>query len=384
MARTMIQRTDGWVRPDLLRWARQQVGLELDQAASELHVEADKLRAWEQGTESPSIQELERLARLYVRSVRDFFLDAPPREPTLDLRLGPRRTISPETRELLLLFRLIYEDALDLLARTGQRPINIEQVGEPAEVLENSEAAAVVLRRNLANGSSARGRHEAFQSWRTAIEHAGVLTFSLPLKPQECRGASLWPQGGVPAIVMSGRDSVNGRTFTLLHEFAHLAMLETAGDREIVCSFRDEAERAANAVAANVLVPSEDLHADLEHRGRNQYNDDWSDYVLGDIADGFKVSKDVIAIRLEELNLAPKGFYWRKRDTWDAQGPPGFPRGGVPGRTKWERKRNEVGDYYGSAIAHAWRNERITFGEAVRLLDLPPQHTKRFLEEMAR
>lgn len=383
MTRTTAERTDGWVKPYLLRWAREQVGLGLDQAASELHVRPEKLHAWEEGTEGPDIEQLERLARLYVRSVRDFFLDAPPREPTVDLRLGPNRTLSPETREFLLFFRLMYEDALDLLARTGQRSIRIPQVGPPPEVLRDAEAAGEVLRRNLGGGSSARDRREAFQRWRSAVEEAGVLTFSLPLKPQECRGASFWPQGGVPAILLSGRDSISGRIFTLLHEFAHLAMLETAGDREIICSFRGEAERAANAVAASTLVPSATLQIELKRRGRNRYDDDWSDYVLRNIADTFNVSKDVVAIRLEDLSLAPRGFYWRKRDIWDAQRLPGFPAGGVPGRKKWERKRNEIGDYYGSVIAQAWRNEQITFGEAVRLLVLPPRHAKRFLEEIA-
>ena len=77
---------------------------------------------------------------------------------------------------------------------------------------------------------------KAFDGWRIAIEAKDVLVFVVPrLKIREMRGTALAEQT-LPVILINGKDRGNGRVFTLLHEFCHLALRQSGvsnigGDR---------------------------------------------------------------------------------------------------------------------------------------------------------
>ena len=84
-----------WVTPEVIRWAREQLHLSVDDAASAIGIEPDLLRAWETGEAWPDLSDLDLLADLYDCPAGYFFLDAPPAIdlPSLDFRrdgAGPR------------------------------------------------------------------------------------------------------------------------------------------------------------------------------------------------------------------------------------------------------------------------------------------------------
>jgi Zn-dependent peptidase ImmA (M78 family) len=65
---------------------------------------------------------------------------------------------------------------------------------------------------------------KAFEGWRAAIEAKDILVFVVPrLKIKEMRGTAL-AETTLPVILVNGKDRGNGRVFTLLHEFCHLAL----------------------------------------------------------------------------------------------------------------------------------------------------------------
>jgi transcriptional regulator with XRE-family HTH domain len=101
------------VRPALLLWAREKAGLQPEEAAAKLRIDADRLREWERGEERPSIAQLRKLGELYNRPLAVFFLPEPPRDfdPQREFRRLPGVTPqneSPELRQLLrvAIFRL--------------------------------------------------------------------------------------------------------------------------------------------------------------------------------------------------------------------------------------------------------------------------------------
>jgi transcriptional regulator with XRE-family HTH domain len=67
------------IQPELLVWARERSGLELDAAATRTGIEVATLREWERGEGRPSIFQLRKLGEAYKRPIAVFFLAEPPR-----------------------------------------------------------------------------------------------------------------------------------------------------------------------------------------------------------------------------------------------------------------------------------------------------------------
>jgi transcriptional regulator with XRE-family HTH domain len=182
----------------MIRWTREQVGLDVEQAAGLVKdLSAEKIHAWEAGEESPTLQDLESLAEIYDCPVGYFFLEsAPPQEaPRLDYRgMSPEklRHLSYESRRRLRQFIRLVDFASSLISLLGldwKVSVSTESLEKPAgeiaaRVVKHLDVTAEAL-------SELSTDEEAFNLWRTKIEEQGVLVFSLRLDPGELRGASL-------------------------------------------------------------------------------------------------------------------------------------------------------------------------------------------------
>jgi transcriptional regulator with XRE-family HTH domain len=92
------------VKPALLFWARERAGLRLEDAATKLDIEAEKLQQWEQGTDRPTIAQLRKMGEVYKRPLAVFFLSEPPVgfDPQREFRRLPGVTPQTESPEFRL------------------------------------------------------------------------------------------------------------------------------------------------------------------------------------------------------------------------------------------------------------------------------------------
>lgn len=163
---------------------------------------------------------------------------------------------------------------------------------------------------------------KAFYQLRQHIEGMGIFCLMFPTDPSEIRGASIWLEGR-PFILISSadREAATGRLFTLMHEFAHLLW----GEESSACDFRESdatphsMEKLANRFAAHFLLPPARMEEYLKSQGIYRFKADWSNKKLDRLRKDLLVSRDVIAITLEKQNLAPAGFYERRRSEWNAK-----------------------------------------------------------------
>ncbi len=51
----MARSTEALVEPDILKWARSSAGFSVEEAAASVQTKPEKLAAWEEGSESPSM-----------------------------------------------------------------------------------------------------------------------------------------------------------------------------------------------------------------------------------------------------------------------------------------------------------------------------------------
>jgi len=374
-----------WVNPKVLRWARNRVKMSPEQVEEESKrlkrrfftpVTAQQIKNWELGIEEPELEHLETLSEVYHCPVGYFFLEKIPREVLPFSYRGISKNkdkLSQTTIKSLLWF---YETASWVVYLVESLQIEW-QIKIPRKIkLTNKDLGEIVDEERKRLGWSVRVRRELagdptslYNWWRRAIENLGVFCFEAKLEPSEVRGASFWLEGY--AFILVNRQNVEadtGRLFTLLHEYAHLI----TGKGE-VCDFRGSKkgfrpEPFANRFSAYMLISPYELKAYLEERGLFSFRENWSDHILNNIRKDFGVSRDVIAITLQELDLAPQNFYEQKLKQWEKR--KFFGRGGKGRPTLKEQKLREFGFAFSRLLVWASEHPSFRWSDALDILEM--------------
>ena len=129
----------------------------------------------------------------------------------------------------------------------------------------------------------------------------GVLIFETEgVLLEEMRALCIFHEK-IPIILLNGKDSVNGRIFSLFHELTHLLLGESAicGDDE-----NTQEEIFCNAVAGEFLVPEHDLNISI-----NGVTDLLSYNSLKKLYNSYGVSEHVILRRLLDANKISRKDY---------------------------------------------------------------------------
>jgi Zn-dependent peptidase ImmA (M78 family) len=385
---THVQLPEKWANPDILSWARTRMGLSPKQVESLAGIAAERIIEWEHAKIVPTLSDLQNLAEIYDCPVGYFFLDSPPEEKqTLDYRgLADEKidSLSYETHVHLSEFLRLTDylaslmENLNLLHEVDISTVNVD---EPIESVAKREAERF--------GFTPKKReqwataNQAFDFWREAIESRGVFVIALKLKASEVRGASRWDSPLTPAILVNRMDmeAATGRSFTLLHEWAHLIIKHPG----LVCDFRGQAkganiERFANQFAAEIMVPQKEFELYLKKRNLYERRPRWGDSLLDEIRRDFKVSRDVIAILLEEMGLASSGFYHNKRVSWELRKPffRGF-SGTRRGGTKAARRLLEIGQPLASLASIAYERGAISKLDLAEILNMKVEQAEKFI-----
>ncbi len=316
------------INRDILRWARETSGLDVDIAAKRIGTGLEQLQDWEEGYSYPTVKQLRKLGKAYMRPIGLFFLPELPEEPERikDFRRipdVPQEEMSPALRFEIRLALERREEALEIATDLGEET----RVPEYSIGLrDNAEQVARRIRDTLEITTDMqfgwRTKREAFNSWRSALEKLGVLVFqtgvtrNLIVLPKEARGFSISDQP-FPVIVVNGKDHPAAKCFTLIHEFTHI-LLHDGGlcDLHNPFTLRSENDRAevfCNAVAGSVLVPEDALLGRdvVRNHGRDPV---WSDEEIGELARTFWVSWEVILRRLLIFDRTSREYYqhWRE------------------------------------------------------------------------
>lgn len=385
---TRVQLPNNWANPEVLKWARNRMGLSPKQVESLAGIAIDRIAEWEDAKAAPSLSELEILAEIYDCPVGYFFLDSPPEEKqTLDFRgLAAEKVdaLSYETHMHLNEF-LGLTDYLSTLVKDLELPHEVKI--DIVDLEDNVESIAKRESKRFGFNPDVRERwvtaNDAFDFWREAIESRGVFVLALKLKAGEVRGASRWDSPHTPAILVNSADTeaATGRTFTLLHEWAHLLTKHPGS----VCDFRGQPraadiERFANQFAAEVLVPKKELETYLRQKGLFIKRSRWGDSTIDGIRHFFKVSRDVVAILLEEMELVPRGFYHSKRAVWDLRKPFFRSRLGTQrSRTRAALRLREIGQPIADLVSVAYDRGAISKLDLADVLKMKVEHAERFV-----
>ena len=311
----MAQAIQAFVKPELLVWAREDAGYDLEVAAKKIHIKPEKLAAVESGQARLTVNQLRNLSNVYKRPLAFFYLPAPPQTDILikDFRHFPEESehkLSPELRLELRKAKARREAALGLFDDLDIQPSVFDATASTSESPEVvGSRIRDILDISFERQASLRSDYDALHFWRDAIEASGVFVFQASIPKGEMRGCSMW-YSPLPIIIMNAKDSPYGRVFTMAHELTHL-MLRSAG----LCDLgSNRIEEFCNAAAGEALVPKELLLRENIVRGNDDFQ--WSDEDLNSLSARYSVSTHVILRRLLNLGKTTQDFYQLKTEEW--------------------------------------------------------------------
>lgn len=266
------------INPDILRWARETAGLDLETAADKIGLQdargipgAQRLEALEAGDGEPSAALLKRIAAQYRRPLLTFFLPKAPKRDDVgeDFRTLPARH-DPSNATLDALLR-------DVKARQSlvREYLEDDDDAEPVKFIGSRRQADGVARVAEAISADigfdrqyfrgARSPEEAFAYLRDCAQQAGIFvllagdlgSWQTAIEVSVFRGFAL-ADPIAPFVVVNDQDAQTAWSFTLLHELAHLWIGKSGVSAAVPTP---GAERFCNDVAAAILVDASEITA---------------------------------------------------------------------------------------------------------------------------
>lgn len=287
------------VKPAVLAWAMEDSEVTVEVLAAKVGKDSGLVDEWLSGSKMPYKGDLEKIAKLLGRSTQFFFLPAPPQPSATTARFraaisGASRDPGEELRSLRA------AKAAQRLARWWAEEVS-QSVQFP--IMEKDPARYAAEVRELLGWSprlqvNASSKSAVFRALRAHIEQLGVVVLLRPMGEENCRGFS-FPDDRAPLIAINSKYKLPTlRTYTLLHEFAHLARGHAS-----VCHDEDtKEERWCDKFAAAFLIPEGHLRKYFESKGWSRVSLATFDRVRL-ISNRYKASWQSVALRLRDLGL---------------------------------------------------------------------------------
>jgi len=231
------------------------------------------IEKWRSGDSQPTFNQLETLSKALGIPLGYFFLQTPPNE---DLSIVEYRTIDSiamekPSRNLIDTLHDM-EQIQDwmhnyLISSDSDKLKFVGALKNLTNSIEIAKSIRHFLGIQIDWFKSAKTANDSFAILRNAMSNAGVIVMMngivennthRPLQIDEFRAFALVNEYA-PLIFINSNDSINGKVFSLIHEFVHICIGENSlfNDRYSTGKKVKKTEVICNAVAAEILVPNE-------------------------------------------------------------------------------------------------------------------------------
>ena len=321
------------VQPSVIRWARESMGMSIEDVAHKLKRSSEEVRAWESegSASSPTYAQLESLAyKVFKRPLAIFFLPAPPDEiqPTREFRTLPDADLQTLNADTYVQVRKAHAYQITLKEvfdgrNPGERSI-VRDVALDMQLSVETQASSVrkALGISLEDQLGWKTDELALKRWREAVEAHGIFVFKAPFKQKDISGFCLL-DADFPLIYLNNGTTKTRQIFSLLHELAHL-LLNVSGISKFEQSYMSRLpvaerrlEQFCNKVAAEILIPSADFGQQIA--GLPSDAESMQDHLYATLANRYGVSREAILRRLLDLGRVSQVFYEQKAKLWASQ-----------------------------------------------------------------
>ena len=400
------------INPAMLAWARQTAGLSLADAAQRLGLPQSsgaspqqKLQALERGDRKPTRKQLAKLASTYRRPLTTFYRSAPPRPAsrgedfrTLSGAVSPAEAalLDALLRDIRVrhdMVRAILEDDEEsqrLTSFVGSTPIS-------ASVERTAGTVRRVLRFEETGSATRRPPPEKlFDGLRTQVEQTGTFVLLIgdlgshhtSISERVFRGFAI-ADNVAPFIVINDQDAVTARSFTLIHEFAHLLVGSTGvSNAPSTISPQTPAarvERFCNDVAGEFLLP----RGSLPEPSRLATMDAATEAIT-ELANTMSVSEAMVAYRFWRTDRISGPLYSELADAlsrrWHDVRERRRERAreeGSSGPSYYTVRRHRLGAPLLELVGRTLRADELTHTKAARILGVKPSNVETLLRNVA-
>lgn len=378
------------INPEVLVWARETAGLTREKAAKSLAIGGSRvagsemLRRYESGEKEVSRTLITKMASVYRRPLLVFYLPAPPpkaergedfRTLPEELRIESKGPLDALVRDIYVrqdLVKNVLQDVEEAFPRDYVASVKIGL--DPASV---SEDLGRLIGFEIKEFRRYRKSEEAFSYLRKLIEEMGTFVLLMGnlgshhtnIPVEAFRGFALSDKIA-PFIVINDQDAPSARSFTLLHEFAHILIGATglSGSRAEV-----KVERYCNDIASHLLLPADDL------KNINWHSENIEVLVqkIAGFARSLNVSGTLVAYRLLTSGVIEQDTWstlsQRFRELWAAQkAAVKESREGSSGPSYYVVRRHKVGGAILNLVQRTMREGALTATKAGRVLGVKP------------
>lgn len=303
------------INPGVLKWVMDNEGWDAYELAKESGLSASQIQRWTSAESDISIRDLRKMSGNFKRSMSTLFMDEVPEVGVPRFRRiggdeeGARR-LSRGTLDVIREARYVQGNADELMRETGKKGKSVAAI---ATVEQDPESAAAKSSKTLCIEPPQRtGRGEGrdmqrYRDVRDKIESQGVFTMQAPMSLEDGVSGFALAEPAPAVILVNSRDHVRRRIFTLLHEYAHVALKDVGvacavddlhdGDDAASSNTRD-IERWCNRFAGAILMPRPEFDAALQN-ARDEDRDPLR--VVTVLSDRFCVSRAAALTRTLEI-----------------------------------------------------------------------------------
>jgi len=321
------------ISPEVLKWARESLHLPPEMVLEHFEQKSKKKFALD-GTilakiESGSGEEiaftlLQELSSLYKRPLAVFFLNKPPTEPVLP---NDRRTINSDVHKVispaavLAIRRARYvQEVFRELSKELEVSLKFpfKKFSLSDDPIEMGTKFRDTLEFSFDVQRKARDARALFDAVRVRLEKVNVFTIKSSFPLEDARAFSLVDQ--TPQLILinnkdGGYFGYAPKTFSLLHEFAHILLRESAICNDFTNSHQ-QIEKFCNSFAASFLVPDK-FFWEVLGIGREEFDMASLEKYLKPLQAAFKVSQEVLLRKCLTLRLVTDDFYNKKVQQWN-------------------------------------------------------------------
>lgn len=363
------------IQGDVLEWALNDAGVDREKVLASLDAK-EVLGARLSGPIPISLEDLQRIAQATRRSAYFFALPKPPRREKESVGAnfrapasndGKPRPLNPDERAAVRQAKRRQDIAAKLSTSLEFAPVQLMGL-RPNESPQHAAARAAEWlgwdRRT--QYTLLKSKTKVFVALREALEARGVLTNLIKVEGDSFRGFTLHHSHAPLIFVNATVKSPAARSFTLLHELAHLlqGVDKACGKHDL--QSRTSSEAWCNRFAASFLMPQ----ADLQRYMNKQLKKDWveagDEYSLGRISNYFKASWFCVAIRLKEEGFADDSLVTYVSGDFQEQEKPGR----APGKTRAQKRLAEFGYGFARLVDAGLSSSRVSEMEARKLFRL--------------
>jgi Zn-dependent peptidase ImmA (M78 family) len=390
----MSRSIDTEVDPVVFRWLRESAGWSIKEVSNRLSTSENVVRAIESGERDPTLRQLRELSKAYKRPLAAFFLSEPKKEKPMpkDYRMLPQRTDIFHKKTILIIRKA------RMLQKIGRELSgNIEYETHPNITIANISDDPVLHAgkiRNIFELTENKQRkfktpYEMLYYLRDKMEDMNILVFQDSIPIEDARGFAL-PDEEPNVIVLSSRDIIEARIFSIMHEFAHILLGESAIDfPDHTNSYQNEIEVWCNNFASRFLLPEEMAKSIFESK-KDSLTDTES---LSFLSRRYKVSKGMLLFNMNKLNFISQSEYQsvlnrykplepeESQEDIEGEKETDTKTGGIPADIKC---LSTVGNKFVSLVANNYDRNNITYKDALNYLSIKSKNFEKVLAKASK